>query len=219
MWRVTIAAMLAAAPMMSATAQEYRGFYVGADLGQSMLKADQAELDAAVVSAFEDLGVGVLDGQSSLRDEDLTYSVTLGFQVFPYLAVEAAWMDLGSSRYKANGSLTVGEGQVQIDAGAKGPAVSVLGILPFSDVWSVYARVGALFADLHSSIRLEIDEESASGHFSDKTTEFLFGAGLGFSRGPWTTRLDYQRITDVGDDDALGEADVDRVTLSAIYHF
>ena len=182
MRRVLIVALLVAAPLMSAEAQE-RGFYVGADLGQSMFGVDQAELDDALIATFEDLGLEVLDGQSNLRDEDLTYSLTLGYRAFSFLAVEAAWMDLGSSRYKASAVVTdgveVAEISAKIDAGAKGPAVSVLGILPFADVWSVYARVGAMYADVSSSVSAESGGLAESLSDSNSSTEMLYGVGRG----------------------------------------
>ena len=63
-----------------------------------------------------------------------------------------------------------------------------------------------------------VDGEPA-GSFSDSSTSqsFLWGAGLGYTRGRWTSRLDYQQFTDVGDENGLGEVDVDRITFSAIY--
>jgi opacity protein-like surface antigen len=98
--------------------------------------------------------------------------------------------------------------------------VSVLGILPvFSSGWDVYGRAGVYFAGNDATAQLSIDGVSEQASDSSNSTEFVWGVGTGYTRGDWTVRLDFQQFTDVGDSDANGDVNVNRIALGAIYRF
>lgn len=207
---------------VSSFAQD-RGFYVGADVGQGSVDSDKRGLDNSLVAAFDQFGVTVLDGSSEVSEDGFTWGLILGYQIFPFLAVEASYMDFGKFEYKARGTLTDGvtttDGAFRLNASGKGPTVSALGILPFANTWSVYGRVGVAFADVDYQAHLTVGNESASLSQSSSSESFLWGVGLGYTSSQWTTRIEYQQINDVGDDDIAGKADASRIVLGAIYHF
>jgi len=215
---LTLAA-LAASPSIAAE----RGFYAGFDLGQASYDLDRRGIDGQIVGAFDSLGLTVLSGNSSTSEDSFTYGITLGYQILPYLAVEASYVDLDDAEYR--GSATVTDGVTTADFGTQvttessGPALSVLGILPLPRNWEVYARAGLYFSNTDVAARLSSGDVSSIGDDSSSSEEFLWGAGVGYSRDQWTVRLDYQQYTDVGDEDVLGETNIDRIAFSALYRF
>jgi len=210
---------LAASPSIAAE----RGFYAGFDLGQASYDLDRRDIDGQIVGAFDALGLTVLSGSSSTSEDGFTYGITLGYQILPYLAAEASYVDLDDAEYR--GSATVTDGVTTADFGTQvttessGPALSVLGILPLPRNWEVYARAGLYFSNTDVAARLSSGDVSSIGDDSSSSEEFLWGAGVGYSRDQWTVRLDYQQYTDVGDEDVLGETNIDRIAFSALYRF
>ena len=218
MKRILALAVLAALTSTPAVAED-RGFYWGFDLGQYQHDLDQNALDSMLVDDLDSVGLTVLSGSSQTSEDGFTWGLTLGYQFFRYLAVEAAWVDLGSSEYKASVDATDGVDVYALDtkitADSAGATLSALGILPFAESWQVYGRAGMYFAGND----LEVTVDGASGEDSDNTQEFYWGVGGGYTAGQWTTRLEYQQYMDVGDDSTTGETDISRITLGAIYRF
>lgn len=218
---------LIATPAMAAdsgywdSGRDDRGFYVGADLGQYNWSLDENALNQSVVDTLGDLGLNVIDGASETSEDGFTWGLILGYQLLPFLAFEAAYVDLGSAEYKSNVDVTDGtntsEASALLDIDSTGAAVSALGILPFAHNWQVFGRAGAYFGSTDSTARLSGVAVNDGGSNSSNATSFLWGAGLGYSNGQWTSRLEYQQFTDVGDDRGFSGVDVDRIVFSAVY--
>jgi len=215
---LTLAA-LASSPALAAE----RGFYAGLDLGQASYDLDRRDIDSQIVDAFDSLGLAVLSGSSSTSEDGFTYGITLGYQILPYLAVEASYVDLDDAEYRGSPTVTDGvataDFRTQVTTESSGPALSVLGILPLPRNWEVYARAGVYFSSTDVTARLSSGDVVSAASDSSNSEEFLWGAGVGYSRDQWTVRLDYQQYTDVGDEDVLGEVNVDRIAFSALYRF
>lgn len=211
-------AVLAAAPASAGD----RGFYAGFDLGQYSHDLDANGISRQFDAALGGLGLTTSNFSSDTSEDGFTYGVLVGYQFLPYVAVEAAYVDLGDAEYK--GRATVSDGVTSADMNAQyttessGPSLSVLGILPFMKTWEAYARVGVYFSSNDATARVAIDGVADSASDSSNSTEFLWGAGIGYTRGNYTTRLDFQQYTDVGDS-STGEASIDRLTLVAIFRF
>jgi hypothetical protein len=131
-------------------------------------------------------------------------------------------VDLGDAEYKRNGTVsdgvTSGDLRSQLTTESSGPSLSALGILPFMKGWEAHARAGVYFSSNDATARLTIDGVEDSASDSSNSTEFVWGAGIGYTRGNYTGRLDYQQYTDVGDS-STGEANIDRLTFVAIVRF
>jgi opacity protein-like surface antigen len=215
---LTLAA-LASSPALAAE----RGFYAGFDLGQASYDLDPRDIDSQIVDAFDSLGLAVLSGSSSTSEDGFTYGITLGYQILPYLAVEASYVDLDDAEYRGSATVTDGvaaaDFRTQVTTESSGPALSMLGVLPLPRNWEVYARAGVYFSSTDVTARLSSVDVVSAANDSSNSEEFLWGAGVGYSRDQWTVRLDYQQYTDVGDEDVLGEVNVDRIAFSALYRF
>lgn len=198
------------------------GFYAGLDFGQYSHDLDSNGFGRQVDGALGDLGLTVSSSASDSSEDGFTYGVLVGYQFLPYLAVEAAYVDLGDAEVKTNATVSDGFTSADLRAkattGSSGPSLSALGILPFMKNWEVHARAGVYFSNNDATARLAIDGLEETANDSSNSTEFVWGAGIGYTRGDYTTRLDYQQYTDVGDS-STGEASIDRLTLVAIFRF
>lgn len=208
---------------VSAWAAEGTGFYIGADFGEASSDIKKGEIDSDINSVSDLTGFAI--DSSKLDKSDTTYGVFVGYRFLPYLATELSYFGTGKANYKASGTVPVGDTlmpvDVKVDWESKGPALSVLGILPFMDAWDVYARVGVFFADTKVTVKATSDGVS-SGSFdqSKNTTEFIWGVGGGYTfMDHWTVRLEYQGLPNVGDKNNTGEFNVDRITLGVLYRF
>lgn len=212
-------AILATSPAIAAE----RGFYAGFDLGQASYDLDRRDIDSQIVDAFDSLGLSVLSGDSSTSEDGFTYGITFGYQILPYLAVEASYVDLDDAEYRGSATVTDGvstaDFRTQVTTESSGPSLSVLGILPLPRNWEVYARAGVYFSSTDVTARLSSGDSISAADDSSNSEEFLWGAGVGYSRDQWTVRLDYQQYTDIGDEDVLGEVNIDRIAFSALYRF
>lgn len=211
-------ALLVAAPANAVD----KGFYAGVDVGQYSHDLDASGLSRQLDGALGDLGLTVSNATSDKSEDGFTYGVLVGYQILPYLAVEAAYVDLGDAEFKRNATVSDGVTSAAVRAQAttesSGPALSALGILPFMKGWEVHARAGVYFSSNDATARLSVDGFEQAASDSSNTTEFLWGAGIGYTRGNYTGRLDYQQYTDVGDS-STGEGGIDRLTFVAIVRF
>lgn len=212
----------AVAAFASTAALAEPGFYVGAELGQGSVDSDKRGLDNSLIAAFGDLGLAVVNATSEVSEDAFTYGLVIGYQILPYLAVEASYIDAGAFEYKARGTVTDGisavDARLDLEGTAKGPTLSALAILPLG-AWSAYGRAGVFFADIDYEISASAAGESASLDDSSSSENFLWGVGFGYTNADWTTRLEYQQIQDLGDNDVAGKADGSRLILGAIYRF
>ncbi len=159
--------IIAAAVMVatSAAAAERSGFYVGGDVGGSdwdiTSKDSRIFTDAISDYVFSDPAVTSVSATDKYSNSDVTYSLFVGYQFVPWLAAELAWLDLGSSNIKTNGTYdlahisplpvddtTTGVGgyfssnpKVQ----SAGGAISLLPMWPISHSWDLYGRIGYYF--------------------------------------------------------------------------
>jgi opacity protein-like surface antigen len=198
-----------------------RGFYAGLDAGQYSYDLDTSGVTRQITDGLEDLGLTISNPGSDASEDGFTYGVVIGYQLLPYLALEAAYVDLGDADYRYSATVSDGTTSADLRASATidsaGPTLSALGILPFGKGWEVYGRVGGYYGSNDTELRVVVDgvEQSASDDAS--STSLIWGGGIGYTREWYTVRLDYQRFTDVGDDGA--ESDVDRITVVAIRRF
>jgi OOP family OmpA-OmpF porin len=218
------ARLLAAAVAMStfatsATAQdEAAGFYFGAFGGQSSYDA-QEELDELFLDAFDFAGLEVLDAESDL-DDPTGFGVTAGYKFNRYFALEASYFDLGSASYSAEGLVTDGFFTLPMEVGAsleaKGPAAAAIASIPLSDSFALYGKVGMFFAD--TEVAFSVEGDLVADPFTSSTEEVFFGAGLSWKIGAqFALDFAFQRFTDVGDEEATGEVDIDLMSIGFNY--
>lgn len=140
------------------------------------------------------IGFGIGQGQFRETPEDKSTGgkAFLGYQFNRNLAVEGGFVHLG--KFEA--------------AKAKGPFLEALGMIPLSDQFSVFGKIGAIRAWV----------TSGSAEVSDNKTVFGYGANWNFHRS-LTSRLEWERFRKLGDKDVTGESDVDFLSFSLIWKY
>jgi len=143
---------------------------------------------------------------------DAGWQIGGGVNLTRFVAVEAAYVDLGTTAFD-------GEWDGVSDVGTidkTGIRASVLGIWPITEKFSLFGKAGMC--------RWEVDEAEVyagipESHSADGTDP-TFGIGVGFKltdrigfRGEW------ERFLDVGEVDVTGQDDVDFVSASVVLKF
>jgi outer membrane protein OmpA-like peptidoglycan-associated protein/opacity protein-like surface antigen len=230
----------------SATAEERSGFYVGGDAGQSNWNVTQSDANDFAAFIGNELSNGfntVTFAEGKLSDTDFTYSLFVGYQFVPWLAVEAAYMDLGQEDIRAEGTYTYvyvnppgpntptgGSFSSDLSFESSGWALSVLPMLPLGDSWNLYGRLGYYMGDNKASVDFKGQDTNITGgnvgtpyvfkdQESDSSGVFLWGAGVSYTWNQRVSmRLEYDNIADVAE---LGgdKTDVERFTLGLVYRF
>lgn len=144
------------------------GWFVGANLGETRANIDEERISAQLLDA---------GFTSSIRDDDrdLAGKIFGGYKFNKYFALEGGYFNLGKFGYTATttpaGSLI---GNIQVE----GLNLDAVGILPITERFSAFGRVGVNYADAK-------DQFSSTGAVPTPTNpspderEFNYKAGLG----------------------------------------
>ncbi|HEY4369862.1 MAG TPA: outer membrane beta-barrel protein [Steroidobacteraceae bacterium] len=218
-------AMLPAAWQVATAAEP--GFYAGIAYSQSDYKIGREAFDAEAGLALASQGFVPETATFSFDTKSPGYGFVVGYRMYPFLAFEGGYLDMGKVSYRVASDGTQldepASANLSFNARTSGIAVSALGILPLNYRWEFYGRVGALFATNRSDIYLT---DSLSdifgplvGEASSSKTNVLVGAGVSFSMLEiYGVRLEYQRAFDV-EAQAIGTGDVDLLTLGVTVQF
>lgn len=195
------------------------GFYFGAFGGQSDYGQSRGRFNDIVIASIEDSGLQFIDGVSELDNEDLGYGAFAGYRIWDYFAIEAQYMDVGEMKYNADVVVSDGgpnfPGSFELTQNIKGPAVTLVGILPFDGPWEVYARAGVLFGDTEFCGSVSFDG-GPPGTFCDSESgeKTMAGAGFTFHIGDHiSVRAEYTKVFDVGSAEDNMEEDVNLLNL------
>jgi len=160
-------------------ADNEKGFYAGAGVGQFNVKADNIEDIPGIVEEFD--------------SDDTSFRIFGGWRLNKFLAFDLAYIDFGGPDDDVNGR--------NVKAEVDGFAPAVYGTLPLGPI-EAFAKVGYLFYDLDVKVG---GEKIASVSGSDE--DLIYGVGLGltlFER--LNARIEYELIDvsgNVDDADAL----------------
>jgi len=222
--RTGLAASLGLALSLASTASlaEGSGWYFGVTGGQAEADLSKAGGDFLAFTFFNAIDADEFLG-STLDDSDTSFSLFGGYRVSEYFAVEAGYVDFGTMEYRATGMVSpVGLPQTAVtfsaDVEATGFTVAAIGSVPIGNAFDVHGRAGVLFADTELTLGGSMLGVTASESISDNSQDFFYGLGVGLQVGTnWSFSLDWQQFKDVGDDENIGEADVNRLSLGVIY--
>ena len=179
------------------------GFYAGFNYGQASWDVtldDVAFLDdGSIISA-------------SLDDSDTSYSLILGYQFNPNFALEGGFIDFGELNVDATSDGTgflYAPGPVNLNASADGLFFNAKGIIPLSEMFSLYGKLGLLMWDA------EVTLSDSTGRISDSDdgNDLFYGVGgsLNITRS-LALNADYSLYT-------LDETDVDVLSIGIQYSF
>jgi|SRR5689334_2458282 len=204
------------------------GAYGGASIGQTKFSANGAEQD---VENLEDTlinaGVGTQNLSSGTEDTDLGYQATFGYRFHRYFAAELGLAQYGSlvSHAKADIDFDDGNGfvptSVKLSFSAGGPVFSAIGILPISDKFELFARLGYLFSSTENEFAAKIDGQNAgTGSLKGNSQDPVYGLGFSFHINQiYSIRAEYQQIDSVGQSSRTGAEDLKIMNLGMIIRF
>lgn len=169
------------------------GLYLGAGVGASESKID----------------TGGFTG--SVDESDTGWKIFGGYQFSRHFAVEAGYYDLG----KVSFSGTAGGAALSGNFDSTALGLSLVGILPVWNNFSLLGRLGVSYGEQEASATLG----GAIGSASDETTELTYGLGLRYDFGRNVmVRGQWERFR-VGGGDVGGKEDVDLYTVDLGYRF
>jgi OOP family OmpA-OmpF porin len=144
--------------------------------------------------------------------KDTTWQGYAGYQFNRHFAVEAGYSDFGS--LEQGGTLFGVPGTVRFDTTAV--EADALAIAPFTDKFSVFAKIGIFRYDTDA-----VASGAVIGTSSARGTEFTVGLGVQYTVwGNLAGRLEWQRYNDVGTGSpGLEKDDITVWRLSARYKF
>jgi OmpA-OmpF porin, OOP family len=146
------------------------GFYVGLDLGVSQYPNNE-EVRA--------VGLVLSGSGSSLDHEDTAWGVRAGYQLNPYFAVEAGYLDTGDSSGTLASNTPGSSARARFTLSSSGPTLAFVGKWPLGK-WEPYLRLGVLFADTELSFRGTDGTTVLAGTVSENTEEVFGGLGIGY---------------------------------------
>jgi OmpA-OmpF porin, OOP family len=154
-------------------------------------------------SAVDDACTGIGGPGVSCDDKDTAWRILGGYQFNRNFAVEVGYSDLGEvSASGPGGSASIESTAIEVVA---------VGMLPIADRFSLYGKIGMY--------RGETDATAPGVSVSESNTDLTFGVGVRYDiTKNLGVRAEWQRYGDIGGD-SIGEADVDVISVGAIWKF
>jgi OOP family OmpA-OmpF porin len=228
---IVAAAVLCFAVARSAAANEV-GFYIGGYVGQASKQVPRLPFDELTDALHQVSIFTPVEERTSLDDKDTAFALIGGYRWNRYFALEASYARLGKVIYKslATGDFPFDSGflNTTIESETSGFTFSVLGVLPLTRDWELFARGGALFANdqLRFSVVAQGEEfippigNNVSASLSKSRTETYAGLGISWRiLEIYDLRLEYQRVFDAGEEITGGKGDIDAALLGLTVTF
>lgn len=198
-----------AGPASSSALADDSGWYVGANVGQSEAKIDDARITSGLLA-------GGFTTTSIAEDEsDLGYKLFGGYQFTRFVALEAGYFDLGKFNFTAT---TVPLGTLSGSIKVKGVNFDAVGLLPISDRFSAFGRVGVIYAEANDSFSGTGSVNVPNSSPSERATNYKLGLGLQYDfTASLGMRAEAERYRI---DDAVGnKGDIDLYSAGLVYRF
>jgi opacity protein-like surface antigen len=183
-------AVISAATVPTAFADEVSGWYLGGGIGQFNAQIDD---------------VNEVDDTIDRWDEDDTaYKLFAGYRLNKVLAFELDYINLG----EPSGAIVPG---FNVDSSVDGFAPFVVGTVPLGPYFEVYGRAGYYFYDATTGVTDALDNRV---EFDEESEDFVYGAGIGANLGEkFNLRFEYEKY------DIEGLDDTDALWLTAAWRF
>ena len=188
------------------------GWYGGVNIGQSKAKIDDPKITSSLLAA------GLNTTSIAEDNRDTGYKLFAGYKFNRNFALEGGYFDLGRFSFLANTATTVPAGTLSGDIKLKGVNLDAVGILPFTQRFSAFGRVGLNYADTRDSFTGTGLVNVLRPNPSKREANYKFGAGLQYDFSESLgMRLEAERYRV---NDAVGnKGDVDLVSLGLVYRF
>jgi len=199
---------LAALASPVAMAQD-SGWYGGANVGRSMATIDDPRISTGLLS-------GGFTSSTIVDDDRSTgFKVFGGYQLNKNFSVEGGYFDLGKFGYTAT---TVPAGTLNGNIKLRGLNLDLVGIVPFTEKFSAFGRVGLNYAQARDSFTGTGAVHVTNPNPRKNATNYKFGVGLQYAfTDALAMRVEAERYRI---NDAVGnKGDVDLVSVGLIYRF
>ena len=185
------------------------GWYGGLNLGQSRSKID----DPRIINGL--LAGGFNSATITDDNRDRGGKIFGGYQLNRYFAVEGGYFDLGKFGFTAN---TVPIGSLTGDIKIKGVNLDLLGMLPISEKFSAFGRVGVTRAEARDTFTATGLVRLLRTSANQRETNAKYGLGLQYA---FTDRLGMRaEVERYRINDAVGNnGDIDLASLGIVYRF
>jgi opacity protein-like surface antigen len=209
-WCVRGLAPLALACLAGGASAADLGFYVVIDGTSTSADTPASEFKSQIA-----IFVGAPDDSVStvrLDSKEKRYSMTVGYQLGSYFAVEGTYVDFGKFTYDY---MVTDSGSVEhpgrLSMKTKGPTVAAVGLLPLGDYFSLDGHAGFSFLDNKYKISLDTDRVS----FSQSKTGLYYGAGFAWwVTGQVALRVGYNKF-----ERGVFEGDTSQYTVGIRYSY
>lgn len=183
------------------------GWYGGASIGQSNATIDDAKITSGL------LGRGYSTTSITNDDRDTGYKIYGGYQFNKNFALEGGYFDLGKFGFTA---ITVPAGTLNGNIKLRGLNLDAIGILPITEKFSAFGRVGLNYAEATDSFTGIVPLIDSNP--SKRDTNYKFGLGLQYAFSEsLAMRAEVERYRI---DDAVGnKGDIDLVSVGLLYRF
>lgn len=204
------------------------GWYAAFSGGQSRTSRELVENRESTVTLATDF-------RSAFDDKDRAFKAAVGYRIWPVLALEASYADLGTHRVHSSflGGDPPAPAAIALVREVAGYGADVVFSAPIGSGASVFGRAGAFRARLKASAELDGNVVFTNGDPSERRrstskeeTVGRFGVGLDWpvARNAWV-RLEWERYLEigkafeVGGSGTTGEADTDAILAGFVFRF
>lgn len=191
-------------PLMAQTTTDYsEGWYMGGNVGISTANIDKDKITQNLTNySYSD------------DEQDLGYKLFGGYQFNKNFAIEGGYFNLGKFDY----SLSTPNGTLNGDIKVMGLNLDAVAILPITEDFSAFARIGANYAQSKDSFNTTGTISISDNSPKENDLNYKFGAGLQYSlTEALALRLEAERYRI---NDAVGnDGDIDFFSIGLIYKF
>lgn len=184
------------------------GWYGGVNVGQGRAKIDDARITSGMV------GGGFTTPSITDDDRDTGYKLFGGYQFNKNFALEGGYFDLGKFGFTA----TVPSGTLSGNIKLKGLNLDAVGILPITDKFSAFGRVGLNYAQARDAFSGTGSVTVLNPNPSKRDMNVKVGLGVQYAfTEALAMRVEAERYRI---NDAVGnKGDIDLISLGLIYRF
>lgn len=187
-------------------------WYVGATVGGSKASVDKENRNNQL------LDLGFDDATTHVDESDTAYRVYLGWRLNRNFAVEAGYGDLGRFEQRTD---VLPLGSLRSTMRVTSADLSLLGLVPLGERWTVFGKVGAFEAKTKSSFSGSgsVSLFDNAGSMSNRKSGVVLGVGLMADVMPnLAVRAEYDYYRRLGDD-ITGKFDVNTLMIGLQYRF
>ena len=206
-----LALAVIASPVATAADPNLDMFYLGGNVGISKSHFDEGQIARRI------LGPGFGVGAISDDDSDVGYKLYGGVPLTRNFAIEGGYFDLGKFSFSAT---TVPAGTLYANLKVpKGVNLDLVGILPLSEQFSIFGRVGVTRVQTRSNFSgtgAVVFPRPSNGQETDWGHKFGLGIEYKFTRS-FAVRAEAERYR--VPDTLSNKANVDLFSIGLVYYF